>query len=319
VLPRVLDIHAHFYPQSLPDFAARTNDSRWPALESADAGRSARIAQNNRVVRVIDDSYFALDARLDRLAELGVGHQILSPLPLLIPHWAEARQAADWCRAVNDKIADVAASAKGLSAMGILPVQDRDAALQELDRILERKMCGVELGTAVSSQQMPADPAISAVLAAVAAVNLPVLVHPTRGTVLEMPQFESSLGILTDTAAAVAPLLLERSAERPKMCLAHGGGTLLWAWHRIALQNKLDSELPDWLYVDTAGCTPHHVRFLTDLLGPARVVFGSDLPAASDMQVYSAITTAIESGYAEDLLRAGQGFLQHGPDWDGPE
>jgi aminocarboxymuconate-semialdehyde decarboxylase len=284
--PGALDVHAHLYPADLPTFAARTGDARWPTLVH---GPEPRIMRGGGIFRVVDRSYFDVQARLARMDQLGIARQVLSPLPVLLPHWADQKTAGQWCRAVNDAVAATVATSNRFLAMGIVPMQDPVAAIQEIERLAACGFVGVELGTALDDHRHLGDQAAGEVLMAIADADLRALVHPTRSNVLASgpASLESSLGLLTDTALAVGAALLRMDAggRYPRMCIAHGGGTLLWAWHRIAAQTGSPTMLPEWLHVDTAGCTPSHVAFAGEVLGAERVIFGSDLPATNDIRM----------------------------------
>lgn len=294
VVPSAIDFHAHLYPADLPPFAARTGDCRWPALVR---DPEPRIMQGGDVFRVIDHSYFDVGTRLARMDQLQIGRQVLSPLPVLLPHWADSGPAAAWCRAVNDAIAEVAGTSNRFLPMGILPMQDPGAAIEEVGRLAAGGFVGVELGTALDDHRDLGDPAADEVLTAIADAGLRVLVHPTRSAVLPRgpASLASSLGLLTDTALAIGSALVRDDAvvRYPKTCVAHGGGTLVWAWHQISVRTGSPARLPEWLHVDTAGCTPAHAAFAADVLGPERVIFGSDLPATKNVRVQELVESLV--------------------------
>ena len=96
---------------------------------------------------------------------------------------------------------------------------------------------------------------------------------------------EVGLATTTDTALAVGELLQRAgtTAPYPRMCLAHGGGTLLWAWARIrSVLGGPEGKLPSWLFFDTAGCDLPQMEYLLATAGPGRVLFGSDQPGTGD-------------------------------------
>jgi aminocarboxymuconate-semialdehyde decarboxylase len=281
-----IDVHAHLYPGDLPDFGGRTGDLRWPALVR---GVDTKIVQGRGTFRVIDSSYYDTGVRLERMNRLGIDRQVLSPLPVLLPYWADNKWAAEWCRAVNDSVARTVDASDRFLGMGIVPLQDPAAAIVEVQRLAEAGFVGVELGTALDDRRLLSDPAADDVLVAIGEADLRVLVHPNRPGVLGPAggSVEGSLGLLTDSAVAIGSLLLRQDAPAryPDVCVAHGGGTLLWAWQQIVRRLGRPLELPEWLYVDTAGCTPAHVAFVAEVIGFDGVLFGSDLPATKDQRV----------------------------------
>lgn len=282
------DIHGHLYPLGLPDFAARYGDDRWPLLETE--GDAGAILAGSRVFRKVESSYWSLSRRETRLGAAGIDVQALSPLPVLLPWWADATAATEWCRAVNDAMAVAAGEhADRFPGFGTVALQDPDAAAAEAERILSLGLSGVALGTAVGSSTI-ADERFDGFFRHVASLGVPVLVHPNRSGLLGQVArpLEVGLSTTTDTALAVGELLhgAGLAAPYPRMCLAHGGGTLLWAWARIrSVLGGSEGELPSWLFFDTAGCDLPQTEFLLATAGLEHVLFGSDQPGTGDEAV----------------------------------
>ena len=274
-----IDVHAHLLPAALPDWRARGGD-RWPALVvTADGGR--RLEPSGRIV---DDDYWSLSRRTEVLDGLGIDVQVLSPLPPLLPWWAEPGDAREWCRAVNEATAAAVSSGRGrFLGLGIVPLQDTDLATAEVDRIKDLGLVGLEIGTAVDAERSFADESVDDFLVACAAADLPILLHPNRpnpyGTT--HPALDAGIWLTSDTALVMGERLL-RNPDAPaglRVCLAHGGGSLVWQWSRVATSTGRSAELPEWVSVDTAGCTCRQVDHLMEVVGADRVLLGTDLPA----------------------------------------
>jgi aminocarboxymuconate-semialdehyde decarboxylase len=263
-----IDVHAHLLPPDLPDWRRRTGETR-----------------------AVDDSYWSIERRTELLDELGIDVQVLSPLPPLLPWWTgDATEAREWCRAVNEAIAAAVAAGGGrFRGLGIVPLQDTDLAAAELARIRDLGLVGVEVGTAVDDERTFADASVDGFLAACAAAGLSVLVHPNRpnpyGTM--HPALDTGVWRTSDTALVMGERLL-RAPDAPaglRVCLAHGGGSLLWQWPRLTMSTDLPADLPGWISVDTAGCTARQVDYLIDAVGADRVLLGTDLPAGRRLAI----------------------------------
>jgi aminocarboxymuconate-semialdehyde decarboxylase len=290
---RCLDIHGHLHPLGLPDFAARYRDDRWPVLETDGDGDgdgdgdAGVILAGGRVFRKVDSSYWSLSRREARLDAGGIDLQVLSPLPVLLPSWAGAREATEWCRAVNDAMAAVVRERPGRYAgFGTVALQDPDAAASEAERIRALGLLGVTLGTAVESSTI-ADERFDGFFRHLGSLGIPVLVHPNRTGLLGRVTrpLEVGLTTTTDTALAIGEMVLRAgpTAPYPRICLAHGGGTLLWAWSRIrSVLDGAEGQLPPWLWFDTAGCDLPQIEYLFAVAGPDSVLFGSDQPGTRD-------------------------------------
>jgi aminocarboxymuconate-semialdehyde decarboxylase len=281
-----IDVHAHLLPAALPDWRGRTGDARWPALVgTADGGR--RLEPSGRIV---DDDYWSLSRRTEVLDGLGIDVQVLSPLPPLLPWWAEAGDAREWCRAVNEATAAAVGSGRGrFLGLGIVPMQDTDLATAEVDRIKALGLVGLEIGTAVDAERSFADESVDDLLAACAEASLPILLHPNRpnpyGTT--HPALDAGIWLTSDTALVIGERLL-RQPDAPaglRVCLAHGGGSLAWQWSRVATSTGRSAEFPEWISLDTAGCTCAQVDHLVDLVGTERVLLGTDLPAGRRLAI----------------------------------
>ncbi|MDQ1503324.1 MAG: aminocarboxymuconate-semialdehyde decarboxylase [Actinomycetota bacterium] len=302
-----IDVHGHLLPADLPERRAPGGDARWPALVATPEG-GRRLEPGGRVV---DDHYWSVARRTEVLDGLGIDVQVLSPLPALLPWWAEAGDARDWCRAVNEATAAAVSAGRGrFLGLGIVPTQDTDLAAAELDRIKELGLVGVEIGTAVDGQRSFADASVDAFLVACAEADLPILLHPNRpnpcGTT--HPALDSGIWATSDTALVMGERLFRHPGAPAglRVCLAHGGGSLVWQWSRVATSTGRGAELPEWISVDTAGCTCRQVDYLVDVVGPDRVLLGTDLPAGRR----PAIAALLEG---LDTSPAGEAICAHNP------
>ncbi|HEX5365370.1 MAG TPA: amidohydrolase family protein [Acidimicrobiales bacterium] len=292
-----IDVHAHLVPADLPDLAARYGDARWPTL-ARDPGGTGVIRRGGAPYRPVDDRYWSPDRRLEFLDAHGIDRQVVSPLPVLLPHWAPAQAAADSCRWQNDALARyVAAHPDRFSALGTVPVQHPDAAVAALDQVVELGLAGIEIGTSAGGGELD-DDAHGQLLAAAAERGVAVLVHPLEGEGLGRmgnAVVRFGVGVLADTAIAATSLLLGgalRRHPRPRICLAHGGGAFFWSLPRLA--GMLERAVgPDeaaamvaaltGVWVDTASLGPANLRYLAEVLGRDRMVLGTDFPATADV------------------------------------
>jgi len=70
---RTIDIHAHFFPESWPDFAARFGSPDWPWMKPLGDGE-AMIMLGNRGFRRINQACWDPTARLEDLERQGAGN-----------------------------------------------------------------------------------------------------------------------------------------------------------------------------------------------------------------------------------------------------
>ena len=100
-----VDVHSHLLPAELPDFAAQFLDRRWPTLR-LDTGDRGVILKDDAEYRQVDDTYWSHARRLAFLDRYELDRQVVSPLPVLLPFWAPAHAATEFCRWQNRVIAD---------------------------------------------------------------------------------------------------------------------------------------------------------------------------------------------------------------------
>ena len=292
-----IDFHTHFVPP-LPDFAQRYGDPRWPAFEVD--GPVGRLTRDGVVVRTVPPSSWQLESRLVDMEPASVDVQVLSPLPPLVCDWADPEPASQWCLRLNDGIASAVAEMPGrFRGLGTVPLAHPGRAVQVLARAQAAGLSGVEIGTTAGAREFD-HPDLGEFFAAAEELGMLVFVHPLiLGAEAEWTARISGqavtfgLGMTTDTAIAAAKLVFGGVVPKYpelRICLSHGGGTFAWALPRIARVWDAQGERPSAelvrnVFVDSVVYSPVNLRYLRDVLGPDRILFGTDypLPAQDDL------------------------------------
>jgi aminocarboxymuconate-semialdehyde decarboxylase len=303
-----IDVHAHLLPLGLPDLAESTGDPRWPTVVVD--GEQGRIVARGTVFRAVDDGYWSVARRLEQLDAWGVDLQVLSPLPVLVPTWSAGRHTADWCRAVNDSMADaVAAGGPRFLGLGILPTHDVDAAVAELDHVRALGLVGIELGTAVEGSRSLADRSADELLTYLATEDVAVLLHPVRrGLLGDLPGIlAAAVDPTTDTTLALlSRLWSDGGVAMPRSCVVHGGGTVPWVWPRLrTLSGRTHAPIPPWFHVDTAAVDRGQLEYLVGALGVERVMLGTDCPAAPGPAVEDHLAVLGRLGHVGEAILSG--------------
>jgi aminocarboxymuconate-semialdehyde decarboxylase len=294
----VLDVHTHFFPAGLRDYAEVTGDARWPSLTTSSDG-SGRIMRGSDVFRPVTDTSWDLHRRAEAMDALGIERHVLSPVPVMLTSWAEGSIAAEYAREHNEAFASAvsAGPAGRFEWMGSVPLQDVDLAMKELEHgVTQLGMVGVEIGTEVGGRELD-DPMFASFWSAVEELDVAIFIHPTDGAGAirrsGMP-YEFGLGMLTDTATAVTSLVFGgvlESHPRLRVGVSHGCGTFPWSYPRLlrgaslrpaseaidVLSAHTDS-LVRRLWADTLVFDPAHVALLIERFGSDHLMVGSDFP-----------------------------------------
>jgi aminocarboxymuconate-semialdehyde decarboxylase len=314
----LIDFHTHAIAPRLPDLESDVPWGAWPSVERAADG-TARILVGGRPYRVIDDRCWSAGRRLADMDAAGVAVQVVSPVPVTFCHDAPAAGAAVLARAQNDFLADLVAQRPGrLRALGAVPLQDPARAVAELRRcVTELGFLGAEIGTRVGDREL-GDASFDPFFDAAAELGAVILVHPADTTLdprLTALGVAFGAGMPTETGVAAAGLLasgaLSRRRPGPRLCLAHGGGTLPWL-HRGELikdpdtpADRLPSALARSLYSDSLTYDEQSLLLAVGRYGAGHVVLGTDYPFAAAETPPGAVLRGLADQVLADAVRAG--------------
>jgi aminocarboxymuconate-semialdehyde decarboxylase len=287
---RVIDIHAHYFPEAYLDLVASDGKRFDAAYYTTDKGWFIKTPAGNN--GPLASRFIDLKARIADMDQQGVAIQAISlTAPML--YWCDADLSARLATAWND-----AASAAHrtyptrLVAFLTLPMLYPDRALSELERASKLPgMRGVYLGTNIAGRDLD-DPLFEPALARIEALDLPIFLHPveTIGADRLRPFFLSNLiGNPVDTAIAACHLIFGGVLDRhPKLqiCLPHAGGVLPILVGRIDQGWKVRDELGHLPYApstylqrftyDTITHSKPAMEFVIKQVGAERVMVGSD-------------------------------------------
>ena len=315
-----IDMHAHFFPQVTRDEAAALDAARAPWLAIEPDGRRGQIMVADRPFRPV---YRVLWDPVERIAEMdqqGVDIQLVCATPILFGYAYEARRTATWARRMNDLALEHCAHAPArLMALAQVPLQDLDLACREASRAKADGHVGVQIGNHLDKRDLD-DAHLVAFLTHCAHDDIPVLVHPwdmmTDGRMskwmlpwlVAMPA-ETQLGILSLILSGA----FERIPPTLRLCFAHGGGSFAFllgraenAWHCRDIVRE-DCPHPPSSYVsrfhvDSAVFDQRALRLLVEVMGPERVMLGSDYPFPLGEQRIGSLVA--QSPWLEDAQKA---------------
>jgi aminocarboxymuconate-semialdehyde decarboxylase len=283
----LIDVHTHVVPEGLP-FG---HDDRFATFVGG--GDTADVLVGGAHFRTVPRTAWDVEARVAGLDADGIAMQAISVMPELFSYWAEPALGRSFCRHLNEAVGAMAAAAPDrLVGLGVVPLQDVDAAVAALDDVRDLGLAGVEIGSNVLGTVV-GDVRYLPFFQAAADAGLCVFVHafhpPYWDCVADPPMaaavnFPSELG--TSVAAMVANGFVERSPGL-RVCSSHGGGTLplhlprmqaFWDADPARAERGSPYDSARAMWFDSLTYAPSALRALLDLVGTDRVVVGSDAP-----------------------------------------
>lgn len=290
----IVDVHSHFFPQAWPDFGARYGGD-WPWIRQLSPGK-AMVMLGDREFRAIDDRCWDTAARIADLDRDGIDLQVICATPVLFAYDKPVEQASSVARFFNDAALEMCAASSGrLRALAQVPMQDVDAACCMVSEAMADGHLGVQIGNHVGDQDLD-DAALITFLHHCADVGAAVFVHPwdmMGGNRMRNWMLPWLVAMPAETQLSMLSLILsgafERLPDSLRICFAHGGGSFAYligrvdnAWRRRDIVARDCPELPSSyakrMFVDSAVFSDRSLRLLADVMGPDRVVTGSDYP-----------------------------------------
>ena len=288
---QTIDIHAHFYPEAYLRLIEQEG-AEFGVSCSFDDPAGPVIDVNGTKTPPLERNYYDIESRVASMDDKGVDIHCLS-LTLPMVHWASSDLALRLSQVYNDSCA-VAHEAYPDRYVGLamLPMLAPDLALAELERAAALPgIKGVYTSTRIGEKEL-SDPMFFPVYEAIEDMGLSIFLHPVNVVDpqrLKKFYLTNFIGNPTESAIAASHLIFGEVLDSfPKLtfCLPHGGGTFPYLIGRITHGwgvreecQHLETPPEDYLrrfYYDTITHSPVALEYLISLVGPDRVVLGSD-------------------------------------------
>ena len=175
--------------------------------------------------------------------------QVLTLASPPVEAFAGPKESAELARMANDEMAELVAKYpdRFLCAVGSLPMNNVDAALKELDRIVhELHFKGVQISTNINGKPIDS-PELIPIYQMMSGFDLPIWLHPKRE--FDVPDYvteerskyllNSIFGWPHETSLALGRLVFSGILEDYpglKVITHHCGGTMPYFWDRIIAQ-----------------------------------------------------------------------------------
>jgi aminocarboxymuconate-semialdehyde decarboxylase len=290
-----IDVHTHVVPENFPPYAGSGRDVPWPAMAEAHACHR-HVMLSGKVYRTVSEGCWSVPRRVEDMNEMRVARQALSPMPELLSYWLPLVDAKVLIRYLNDQIAAMVERApQRLVGLGAVPLQDLDAALQELRYVVESlKFAGVEIASHVNGTSI-GDPKFEPFFAAAEKMGASIFVHALRPAGQDRivgPFSEQAVCFPGDIALACASMITGGVAARHpglRIAFSHGGGAmamllprLVHAWQMMPKAKEALKESPAAtarrFFYDHLVFDPAAARLLIERFGASQIMVGSDYP-----------------------------------------
>lgn len=288
-----VDVHTHYLPEPY-----RNRLREWDAAVHIEDRDGQPVVVHTTGSFPLFPGFRDPEARVAWMDEHDVDYTLASvstPNPNEGPFSVE--QSTELVRAINDGYATLQAEYPDhFGGLGSLPLRDPQAALEELDRIVDLGLDGVAIPTTVRGEKLSA-PDLVPVFDRLDEIGLPAFLHPGRNALShelsdeEWP-FTPLTVFPTETTHQIGRLIFDGFFDRHDfdLVVSHLGGALPYLAGRLERGREQFRSDPDQspdrpirayleeLYYDTISFHPPAMTAAIDTVGVDRLLFGSDYP-----------------------------------------
>ncbi len=302
-----IDMHSHMLPERMPRWADKFGYGDFIWLAEGPQG-TRDMMKGSEFFRRIESNCWDAEQRIEEYAHYGVDVQVVCTIPVMFSYWAKPADTAELCRFLNDHLAEVQDRwPRHYIALGSLPMQDAELAIQELERLHGMGVPGVQIGSNVQDRNL-GEPEFHPVFEACERLGMAVLIHPWNMMGQEhMKRYWLPwlVGMPAETCRALCSVLFSGLLEKlPDLRLnfSHAGGSFFGTLGRIehgwrcrpdlvAVDNPRNPRsYLGRFWVDSITHDPEMLRYIVGLQGSRRVSLGSDYPfPLGDLEIGSMI------------------------------
>lgn len=305
--PDFIDAHFHWFPRGIEQDLARVRGIEY----------------------LHDPDGYDLNVQLEHLDTTGSKIAAVCSGGVPVGQYAEieASAARDLTGRYNDEMARFQKAHPGrFWGAAILPLQDTQMAMDELERAIENLgLIGVCVPGSIGHTKQIDDPDLWPFYERVEQLGVPIFLHPTDTTfapILEGYEgaLHLALGRAIDVSVCAFRLILSGIMERHpslKVVISHIGGALPYQAGRLD-KNSTRARLPELpstylkrMFTDTVSPRSEALQFALKFFGSDHVMYGSDYPCwrpAAALGILDEVTLSAEerkgvsSGNARRIL-----------------
>lgn len=288
-----IDIHAHMLPRCFVDMA-RAGEVEGVKVEHGQDGKPASVYVGMGK-HPCTPPFYDIEQRLRDMDASGIQMQAVSIAPRLFFYERDAAWNSAFCRACNDELIGLGRATARVLPVGGLPMQDAQAAVEEIRRLDTQGVRMVQIGTTVNDLCLD-EPRFLPVYRELARRGMLLMLHPLivpGDYQVARHHMNNVVGNPYQTGAAVGCLIaggvLDEVSDL-KIMLVHGGGMIPYQMGRMdhaygvrpanefACKRKPSSYLATNFVFDSLTYEPTSLRYLIEAVGVENVFWGTDYP-----------------------------------------
>jgi aminocarboxymuconate-semialdehyde decarboxylase len=289
----IIDVHTHMFTRAWLELL-RTKGGKY-SLKVRPDGKE-EVFRGETPVVLPQPGHFDYELRIKAMDEAGIDMSVVS-LTCPSVHWGTEETSVQAARESNDNMA--AAQKKypnRIRWFTSLPWEYPARAVEELKRTCDNGAIGVMVIANIAGRSLT-DPFFAPIWKEIDKRALPVLVHPGEppgADYMDMGKYDLSwsVGFMFDTTLCVTRMIFDGFFDlypNLKLIASHAGGTLPYLVGRfmkgdeveLPQRRKMTRSPHDYLrhiYYDCITYDLGALRYLISVVGPDRVMFGTDWP-----------------------------------------
>lgn len=306
-----VDAHTHILPDGWPDdFEIPLRLIKYDQVSEKGFAARLEYKESGKLFRELKPNCFDIDIVLEQCDASGVDIQTLCTVPVMFNYHLNPAQGVKWAQFLNDDLARVVKLRPDrLAGLGTLPLQDTAASVAEVGRCVSMGIRGFQIGSHINAfrgykddgttpivENLPLNHAdLRPVLAECSRLGACLMIHPWDMEWWCTPNYWQPwlVGMPAETTLAGTALILGgviNELPQLRVMMSHGGGALAWLKGRIdwGYRCRPDLVAPDCpqmpsdmikhLYFDSITHDEGALQMIVNMVGPKRVMLGSDYP-----------------------------------------
>ena len=288
----IIDCHAHIVPPALLD-AIRADKAQFPSIKLIEEGGSLGFSfAGNKPTRPVSKPLSDVAARLAWLDTNKIDRQVVGGWLDMFAYEIPIEEGLRWSRLINTHLAKLAKEQPRFIPLATVPLQDGARAAEVLKEAHSQGFKGAMIGTQPKGKGGVLDDASLLPFWEMAdSLGSIIFIHPVFESGDDRVHdygMANAVGRITDTLIAMSRLIYAGHVTRfanMKVVAGIGGAALPYVIGRLRRNYSLDKDKlgdPDAalasMYYDTIVQDTRTLRYLADIVGPDRIMMGSDMP-----------------------------------------